>query len=153
MQTKDVEVSVDSVSGLVFWHEEIFDLIRHKSPIGAVPQTNENFYKEVGFKPTFYSLHIATIDSKKNHLIAFTRIEKDCSTIHKIMGLVDNDNSSNLQEKESYRPIVGKIICAELESRIDHIVRKEDDFSLSHISMQLFALRQIRLEGWDETNH
>ncbi len=55
MQIKDIQISIEKLGKLVFWHAEIFDLIRHHSGAETVPDTNQKFYEYIGFKPTFYS--------------------------------------------------------------------------------------------------
>ncbi|NET40590.1 hypothetical protein [Okeania sp. SIO2B3] len=133
-------ISIKSLGNLIFWHEEIIELIRFKSQSGLVPNTNDGFYKTIGFKPTFYSAHSAKVNQKDIHIIAFTKITKDYRPITKIMGLREETKEINLPPLEKYEYILGSIITRHINEIIAQVI-SSDDFDQNSLAMGLFVLR------------
>lgn len=132
-------IEITNLGHLIFWHEEIIELIRFKSQPGLVPNTNDGFYKTIGFKPTFYSAHSAKVNQKDIHIIAFTNITKDYTPVTKIMGLTTGTKEINSPHPEKYEYILGSIITRHIDEIIDQV--SSDNFDQNYLAMELFALR------------
>ncbi|NES06230.1 MAG: hypothetical protein F6K22_27515 [Okeania sp. SIO2F4] len=145
MQIKDLQIDIKHLGELVFWHEEILDLLRHESRPGTIPNTNEKLYKLIGFKPTFYSLHTVKINEYQMRVIALTKIQEDYNLIHRIISLIDKQEESNFKNKGIYKSIISNIVTNHIETEISSVLDDKDEFPLTFVSMRMYALRSNNL--------
>ncbi len=63
------EIKIIQLGNIIFWHEEILQLINDER---GISRSTEEHYKDIGFKPDFYSFHLAEVNEIRHKILAFT---------------------------------------------------------------------------------
>ena len=132
------------LGSIIFWHEEILNLIHHECP--QFPASIEEGYNAIGFKPTFYSIHLAEVNKVKCKIFAFTAVETgEEENIYTEMFILDFPVLSIESQLVLDRIIGDHIVDSLLRVATESVLG--ETFDQAVVSMKLFALRRGLLKG------
>ncbi|NET44871.1 hypothetical protein [Okeania sp. SIO2B3] len=124
------------LGNIIFWHEEILDFISQECGVSA---SKEEGYTSIGFKPDFYSFHLAEIDKIRHKIFAFTILHplENSEKIHTAIMFLNKSSSSESQI------IIGKTIVDYINECIAKVLNSQEEvFGQTLLGIRLLDIRR-----------